>query len=116
MLNPKNVWDESNVVNVDFKLDDRSRAILQAFVKQEGFDIIQHLMVDVCRDFNTALMNTSATDKEAVVLNHIAAKVAAQIYQGFFERLAQELEVLNYNSTTGTIDNPELAPVSPDFQ
>ena len=116
MLNPKNVLDDSNVVNIDFKLDARQRGILNATVKQEGFDIIQHLFIDEIRQFNTALMNTPVSDREAVVLNHLAAKVAAQLYQGFFERVRTELELHESEMVNlGSVDNPMPSPVTPDF-
>jgi hypothetical protein len=116
MIDPKTITEDANVIHLDFKLDDRQRSVLSAQVQQEGFDILQRLMIDVCRDFNTALMNTPASDKDAVLANHIAAKVAAQFYQGFIERVHRELELERYNAAKlGTPENPEIAPVAVDF-
>lgn len=117
MIDPNEITEQANVVHLDFKLDARQRSVLSGFVQQEAFDIMQHLMVDVCREFNTALMNTPVADKDAVLANHVAAKVAAQIYQMFFERIGQELELERYNAAKlGTPENPEPSPVAPDFQ
>jgi hypothetical protein len=117
MLEPKTVHEEANIVNLDFKLDERQRGILNAECSTEGWDILQHLLIDVVRSFNTTLANTPVSEPEAVLRNHIAAKVAAQMFQAFYERVSEELNIYRYSAAKlGTMENPEPAPVAPDFQ
>jgi len=117
MLDPKKVRVEANVVNVDFKLDDRQRAVLVSQVQQEGFDIFQRLFIDVIREFNVALMNTPVTKPNEILANHMTAKVAAQIYEAFMERLRSELELHTYNAAKlGSPENPEASGVTSDFE
>lgn len=117
MIDPKESLEEANIVEVDFQLDDRQRQILVAETQQEGFDILQRLMVAEIKAFNYALANTPVSKPAEVLANHALAKAAAQFYQGFMERLQDQLNLHTQLATRlGTPENPEPSNVMPDFQ
>ena len=114
MLNPKDL-EASNLVNVEFELDTRQRGVLYVYSKQEGFDLLQRLMLNVIHDFN-AVASNAITDAD-IVRTHRNAKVAAQFYTGFMERVAYEINVEEQITNVGsTPDNPLPAAVTEDFQ
>ena len=116
MLDPKDTAQLSNVAMLDFKLDERQRAILNAFVQQEGFDIVQKIMLNAIREFNFNLMNTPSTKPEEILAKHSAAQNVSLFYQEFMTRLNDELNLHRYNAVRlGTANNPEVAEVTPDF-
>lgn len=95
-------------VNASFKLDDRQRSVLTAFVQQEGWDVMQKLMESEIREFNVALHNTPVSQREAVLANHNVAVAAAQFYVGLISRIANELGVHSYHTSgVGTVGKPE---------
>lgn len=117
MLDPVKSLEMANVVEVDIKLDARQRQVLSAYVQQEGWDIMQLLMIQVVKDFNTELMNTPIDQPEAVLAKHCIAKAAAQIYAGLMQKITDEFELQVYNAAKlGTPGNPEVPNVSPEFQ
>jgi hypothetical protein len=117
MLDPKQSLEEANVVEIDFVLDDRQRQILVAEMQQEGFEILQRLMVAEIKAFNYALSNTPVSKPQDVLANHAIAKAAAQFYIGFMERLREQLNLHTQLATKiGTLENPEPSSVMPDFQ
>jgi hypothetical protein len=117
MLDPKDTAQLANVAVVDFKLDEHQRALLNAFVQQEAFDIIQKLMLNAIREFNFNLMNTPSTKPEEILARHAAAQSVALFYQEFMNRLNDELNLHRYNAVRlGSADNPEPSEVTPDFQ
>lgn len=95
-------------VNVGFKLDARQRSVLTAFVKQQGWDILQKIMESEVREFNVLLANTPVSEKEVVLARHCLAKAAAGFYIGVMGKIGEELGIENYNqSGIGTLENPE---------
>jgi hypothetical protein len=102
--------------DVDIKLGDRERAVLAAYVQQEGFDIIQTLLEDVVRSFNRKLLQVDPAEKERVMSGHLEAHTAGRIYVDFITRLREELNVHTYNAAgMGTKANPEN-PNAEDFR
>ena len=117
MLDPVKSLEMANVMEMDIKLDARQKQVLSAYIQQEGWDIMQLLMVQVVKDFNTALMNTPVDQPESVVALHCVAKAAAQFYTGLIQRIVEEFDLAHYNaSKLGTPENPEMPTVSPEFQ
>jgi hypothetical protein len=99
------------------QLDNGQRAILAAYVHTEGFEILKQLWEDEVRKYNTRLLNTSPADEPHVIANHYCAKVAAQMYQGWIDRLNQEIEFHAYSiSGVGTPDNPENTQSVDEFK
>lgn len=80
-------------IDVEVELSEQERGILTAVIKQDGFNILQRLMEDQVRKFNLKLINTPASDNEAVLANHSLAKAVAQFYVGFMRRIEQECEI-----------------------
>jgi len=115
MLDPKNL-DSANLVHVEFELDSRQRSIMYAYTKHEGFDVLQRLMLNVIHDFNAAAMN--AVSDADVLRTQRNAKVAAQFYTEFMERIRYELNIEETKGTTAgsSPDDPLPAAVSEDFQ
>ncbi len=103
MLDPKNV-ESANLVNVEFTLDSRQRGVLKVFTQQEGWDLIQRLILNVVHDFNAVAAN--AEKDEDVIRTHRNAKAAAQIYTGLMERIEHELNIEATVNSVGTPDNP----------
>ena len=103
MLDPKNV-ESANLVNVEFTLDSRQRGVLKVFTQQEGWDLMQRLILNVIHDFNAVAAN--AEKDEDVIRTHRTAKAAAQIYTGLMERIEHELNIEATVSSVGTPDNP----------
>jgi hypothetical protein len=117
MIDPKQSLEEANITEIDFELDDRQRQILVAEVQQEGWDILQRLMVAEIKAFNYALANTPVSKPQEVLANHALAKAAAQFYQGFMERVQEQLNLhTKLASKLGTPENPEPSGVMEDFQ
>jgi hypothetical protein len=78
---------------------------------------MQLLMVQVVKDFNTALTNTPVDQPAVVLAKHCVAKAAAQLYTGLIQKIVEEFQLAHYNAAKlGTPENPELPNVSPEFQ
>ena len=104
MLDPKDL-ESANLVNVEFEMDSRQRGVLKVFTQQEGWDVMQRLMLNVIHDFNAIAGN--AEKDEDVIRTHRNAKVAAQFYTGLMERINYELNIEATVSTVGmSPDNP----------
>jgi len=117
MLDPKDTVKLSSMAMPDFKLDPDQKAILSAYAQTEGFDLTQKLMLNVIREFNHNLMNTPSTAPEQILAKHAMAQTATLFYQEFMIRLSDELNLHKYNAVRlGTMDNPEVSEVAPDFQ
>lgn len=93
---------------IDFKLTNTQRAMLFAFIQQEGFDVVQLLFEEEIRKLHVHHMNSDVADKARQEATFILAKSAAMVYKGFISRLEEELNLSKYNAAKlGTIDNPE---------
>ena len=85
-------------IDIEIKLNDTQRSVLAAYVKQEGFDVVQKLMEDQVRKFNLKLINTDAADADSVLANHRLAKAVAQFYVGLMDRIEEECRIDHYNN------------------
>jgi len=85
-------------LDIELEIDDAEKAVLSAFVKQHGFDIIQKIMEDQVRKFNFKLINSSGADSAEVCANHLLAKAVAQFYVGLMERINRECAINAYNN------------------
>lgn len=114
MLLPKQSLESANTVRVEFEMDARQRGVMCSYTQQEGFEILQRLMLNVIHDFNTAAMN--ADDDADIIRKQRNARVAAQFYLGFMERVTYEINAdKQLKPVDGTIDNPEPSSVMPEF-
>ena len=110
------VNDELKGLDIELKLDDADRSLLSAYVKQQGFDILQKLMEDQVRKFNFKLLDTSPADERKVLAAHYLAKAVAQFYQGLIERLEQELQIEVYNNRNKSIVEEDITAQSPEWK
>lgn len=116
MLDPEKVNDRLNF-KFEFELTDQQRALLTASVRQEPFQLLQKVMEEELKNFNTRLMNTPASKPEDVLANHMSAQAATQWYVGFMSRLSEMVRIEQYSQLgIGTKANPEASPVSQDFE
>lgn len=96
-------------LEMSFTLDDRQRAVLMSFVKQEGFDILQLMMEQELRLINTRLVNTDSADPKAVLANHAIVRAAGMWYAGFIQRINQLINEAAHRATgIGSPMNPEV--------
>ena len=116
MLDPEkgNIYS----ADVEINLEGRERALLAAYLQQEGFDILQKIMEDVVRRMNRKLINTDPSYPEyekTVVNQHRVAYAAGRFYIDLITRLKEEFNIQAYNAARlGTLENPEN-PNAPDF-
>lgn len=89
-------------IEADYELDGIERAHLASWITEASFQIAKKLMEDEVKKFNLSLIN--ASDPNDIVQKHNLAKAAAQFYQGFINRLNQE--VLMYRSAPKPSDPP----------
>lgn len=89
-------------------LSDQQRLVLGQYLRTEGFALILRLWRDEVRKFTEAALASNTADDKMSLEALRKAKVAAQIYQGWVDRLNQELEMLDTEiSDIGTKENPE---------
>lgn len=89
-------------IDAECELTGIERAYLAAWINEESFKIAQKLMEDQVKRFNIDLVN--ATKSEDIIAKHNIAKAAAQFYQGFINRLNQE--ILFYHQAPKATDKP----------
>ena len=114
MLEIKN--DLLKGLEVEFQLDKNEQAILSAFVKQRGFDIIQKLMEDQVRKFNFKLINTDPANSKDVCAAHYLAKAVAQFYVGLIHRISIECNVNAYNNRDQNIVEDAITAQMEEFK
>jgi hypothetical protein len=89
-------------------LNESQRATLGQYIRTEGFAIILRMWRDEVRKFTGAALAADIADDKSSLEALRKAKVAAQLFQGWVDRLNNELELLeNQGSDIGTADNPE---------
>lgn len=89
-------------------LSESQRATLGQYLRTEGFALLLRMWRDEVRKFTEAALGVDISDKDKALAALVKAKVAAQIFQGWVDRLNNELEVLDGQlSDIGTADNPE---------
>ena len=110
------IKDELKGLDIELKLDDTDRSVLSAYVKQQGFDILQKLMEDQVRRFNFKLLDTDPSDERKVLAAHYLAKSVAQFYQGLIERLEQELQIEVFNNRNKTIIESDITAQTPEWK
>lgn len=89
-------------------LSDSQRATLGQYIRTEGFAILLRMQRDEVRKFTEVALATDTADDKTSLEALRKAKVAAQLFQGWVERLNHELEILDtQTSDVGTAENPE---------
>ena len=100
-----------------FKMDQRQRLIISGYVHTEGFVLIQRMFEDEIKLLNQKLVNTEPSNKDEVLANHIMVKTAGMLYEGFLQRIKEEITIAgNETSTVGTIGDPERPYYPPEFE
>jgi hypothetical protein len=89
-------------IEADNELTGIERAHLAQWLTEDSFKIVQKLMEDEVKKFSLNLLNASNT--EDIIARHNLAKAAAQFYQGFINRISQE--VLVYTQSPRSTDKP----------
>jgi di/tripeptidase len=106
--------DGANVFKPTFKFDNRQLGIMAAAVKQEWFDILQHMMEEEIRLMNVKLVNSD--DEKEVLTAHRLVKGASMFYAGIMQRIAELIAIDAYNqSGIGSPDNPEIPLYTDEF-
>jgi len=103
-------------LDVEFVLDDQDKATLSAYVKQQGFDIIQKIMEDCVRKFNFNLLNTNPANSEQVLANHYLAKVSAMFYTSLMNRIETECQINAYNNRNREAVEEAVTANIPEFK
>ena len=109
MLDPK----QANIYSADVNvvIGDRERAVLSAYIQQEGFDILQTLMEDIVRKQNRRILNVDPAhpDYDKIVGNlSRTANAVGGFYVDLMTRLGEEFNLHVYNARKlGTVENPE---------
>ncbi len=89
-------------------LNESQRATLGQYMRTEGFALIMRMWRDEVRKFTEVALGSDLSDDKSSLEALRKAKVAAQLFQGWVDRLNHELEVLDTQSSDiGTVDNPE---------
>ena len=95
-------------IDIEMVLSEKEQGVLASIARSEAFDILQRLLEDQVRRFNTALMNTNVADTSSILGNFYRAKGVTQFYVGFVTRLREILQIEQFNNSgIGTPDNPE---------
>ena len=95
-------------IDVEMVLSEKEQGVLASIARSEAFDILQRLLEDQVRRFNTRLMNTDVADTQGILGNFYRAKGVTQFYVGFVTRLREILQIEQFNNSgIGTPDNPE---------
>jgi glycogen synthase len=103
-------------LEVELELEDAEKAVLSAFVKQHGFDLIQKIMEDQVRKFNFKLINTDPADSALVCANHYLAKAVAQFYVGLMERINRECAINAYNNRDRNVVEDAITATVSEFK
>jgi hypothetical protein len=109
------VNEEIKGLDIDLELDEQDRAALSAFVKQQGFDIIQRIMEDIVRKFNFLLINTNPADQAQVLANHYLAKSVAMFYTSLMTRIESECQINAYNNRNKSLVEDAVTANTPEF-
>lgn len=114
---------ENGKFTPSIELDYTNRADLAAMCATPGYSVLHRIMRSEVDKFVLAIMNTQATDKEAVFNNFLVMKAAAQFYEGITQRVNGEL--MQYtaqgpapapvDNTEGVLDIGEVASLQSDF-
>ncbi len=89
-------------------LSESQRATLGQYIRTEGFALILRMWRDEVRKFTEAALASDTADDKTALETLRKAKVAAQLFQGWVDRLNHELELLDGQlSDIGTADNPQ---------
>ena len=89
-------------------LNDSQRAALGQIIRTEGFACLFRMQRDEVRKFTDIALATDIANKDQAIAALTKAKVAAQLFQGWVNRLNDELDILeSQNSNIGTLDKPE---------
>lgn len=89
-------------------LSEAQRATLGQYIRTEGFALILRMWRDEVRKFTEAALGSDTADDKVSLEALRKAKVAAQLFQGWVDRLNHELEMLEGQVTDiGTAENPE---------
>ncbi len=109
------ITDEAKGLDIPLALDDQDKAVLSAFVKQQGFDIIQKIMEDIVRKFNFKLLDTNPADEKEVLANHYLAKSVAMFYTSLINRIELECKVDAYNNRNKSLVEEAVTAQTPEF-
>ena len=100
-----------------FKMDQRQRLIISGYVHTEAFVLIQRMFEDEIKLLNQKLVNTEPSNRNEVLANHVMVKAAGMLYQGFLQRIKEEVTIAgNESSTIGTVSDPERPYYPPEFE
>jgi hypothetical protein len=110
------VNNELKGLDIEFNLDAQEKATLSAYVKQQGFDIIQRIMEDCVRKFNFNLLNTDPANQDKVLANHYLAKVSAMFYTSLMERIETECQIDAYNNRNKELVEEAVTASTPEWK
>lgn len=110
------VKDECKGLDIELQLDEQDVATLSAFVKQQGFDVMQKIMEDCVRKFNFKLLNTNPANKEEVLAAHYLAKSVAMFYTSLMDRINQVCAIEMYNNRDKSIVEPSITAQQPEYE
>jgi hypothetical protein len=100
-----------------FEMDETERAIVTAYIQQDGWKLIKKLIEQEIRLLNVHLLNTPEEQTEAVLSRFKVAKAAAMVYAGVIKRLEEARAIQEAKSLgIGTMANPESIPLMPEFE
>ena len=83
------VNDAIKGIDVDITLTETERSLLAAYVKTEGFDVLQRIMEDTVKSYNVRLTNTDPTKPEDVLVNHRLANAVGGFYTSLIARFKE---------------------------
>ena len=90
------------------QLNSQQRGVLAAYIAKDGFALIMRLWRDEVRKFTERALNSNTADDKESLEALRKAKVAAQLFQGWVERLNHEVSIYEAQlSDVGTAGNPE---------
>jgi hypothetical protein len=92
-------------MELELTLGRNEQAYLAAIKATPGFKVLDDIAKSEVNKFIQRLINIPSDDKEAVLSAHMAAKVAAQMYAGFVNRINFEID--QYMNTPTLRDKPK---------
>jgi hypothetical protein len=104
-------------IALHFEMSETERAIVAAYVVQDGWKLIKKLIEQEIRLLTVHLMNTPDDQTETVISRFKLAKSAAMVYKGLCARLEENSSVQQIKSLgIGTVGNPEKPQFIEEFE
>jgi hypothetical protein len=100
-----------------FEMDETERAIVTAYIQQDGWKIIKRVIEQEIRLLTVRLMNTPEDKPDTVLERFRVAKAAAMVFAGVTRRLEEARGMQEAKSLgIGTMANPEQPPYMSEFE